>query len=75
MQIGFVALKSTRYDFYKSQTIAVVGVHVGVNFKDKTTKVFFGGVNLPFFCFFNQGSWSDIDKAIEQLLNTKIIEG
>ena len=52
MQVGGVPLKGARHDLYKGQTVAVLGVHIGMDFKDKATKLFFIGLNQPLIGLF-----------------------
>ena len=75
MQVGGIALKGARDDFDKGQAVAVVGVHIGVNFKHKARKGRFGGFNNTGVRTFGLRSRGDVDKTVQQILHPKIVEG
>ena len=75
MEIILVSLKQAGNNLDKSDTAAVIGVNVRVNFKYKAAKLILCGDNQAFFCLFGLWAWRYLNKAIKEFFDTKIIEG
>ncbi len=74
MEIWLVALKLAGADLYESYTGAVVWIHVGMDLEHEARE--FGFVGLHGALLRIDGRWARgyLDKAIEQLLDSKGVE-
>ena len=73
MQVVFVTLKHTRTYLHKGDTVAVVGVHIGVNLEDEARelslrRLYYAGLGGGI-----AGRWSDAYEALQKLTHTKVI--
>ena len=74
MPIGLVSHKFTTAYLAECDARAVVGVDICRYFEDETRKFRLCGLHFALFGHSGFGAWSNLHKAIEQLLNTKVVE-
>ena len=58
----------------KSNPVAVVGIQIGVNLKNKSRKIFVKGLHIPLICLSVLWFRCNADKGIEQLLHAKVVD-
>src|SRR5690606_16909586 len=63
-----------RADSHESNTVAMFGVHVCLNLKDKTTESVFTGFNHPFFCSPAARRRRPLNEAIQHFTHTEVSE-
>ena len=68
------ALELAGTDLDESDAGTVVGIHVGMNLEDKTREGFFLGLDHALDCSGRTWRRSNLTEAIEQLLDTEVIE-
>ena len=75
MQIRLVALELTRTNLTERDTGTVVRVDVGSDLEDETRKLRLLRVHITFLSLRRTRTGSNLHKAVQQLLNTKVIQG
>ena len=75
MQIRLVALELTRAHLTERDTGTVVRIDIGSDLEDKTCKLRFLWVHVTFLSLRRTWTRSNLHEAIQQLLNTKVIQG
>ena len=73
--IVFIAFKTPRTNLDKSDTAAVIGIHIGMDLEDKSGERLLTRLHNALFCLSGLWRWCNAHKTIEQLSNTKVIEG
>ncbi len=73
MNNAHAALKLSRADPHKSNTVAVRRIHVGLDFKNKAGKIIFIGVNISCRCRAGERRRSDFHESVEKFLNAEIV--
>ena len=74
MQIGLIAHKLARAYLAEGDARTVVGVDVGCDFEDESRELGLFRTDDAFFCLCGLGAWRNLYKAVEQFLNTEVVE-
>src|SRR5690606_37487624 len=61
-------------DAHKGDTIAMLGVHIGLDFKNKTAKFFFVRFNKPLFCITAARCRRPLNETIQHFTYTEITQ-
>ena len=75
VEIKFVTLEPAGADSEKCCAIPVVGIKIGMNFKDKSAQRFFRSLNHAFGSLPFNRAWRDSEKCFEELFDTEIVDG
>ena len=75
MQIRLIALELTRTHLTERDTGTVVRIDVGSYLEDKTRELRFLRVHITFLSLRRTRTGSNLHEAVQQLLNTKVIQG
>ena len=75
MAIEFVALKFPRTNTQKGDAVPVLGVQVGVYFKDEAGKLFFQGRDFPFQRCFRSGRRRQGHHGIQEFPDSEVVDG
>ena len=75
MFIRSVTLETTGTDLYESDTTTMVRVHIGMYLKDKAGEAILFRFNHTFHRLNRTGRRGNLDKAIQQLLHTEVVQG
>ena len=74
MVVRCIALELATTNLAESYTRAVVRVDIGSNLEDETCEFFLFRLYFSFFCRSGTGGRGYADKAIQQFLDTKVVE-
>ena len=75
MLIVGITLETTGADLYERNTAAVVRIHVRMDLEDEAGEVILFRIDHTFNSLYRTGRRSDLDKTIQQLFHTEVIQG
>ena len=70
----FIALEAAGAHAKKSNAVAVLGIEVGVDLKDKATKLVFADGYRALVCFAVPGGGCNAHKGVEHFLYPKVVD-
>ena len=74
MQIGLVALEFSATHLAEGDTRTVIRIDISGNLENETSEFLLLGLHVTLLSLGGLGRWGYLDKAVQQLLNTKIIQ-
>ncbi len=74
-EVVLVALEASRHHAHESDTVAVVGVHVGVDLEDEASELLLGRLDAAFHRVATNGRRGNLDETVQQFLHAKIVQG
>ena len=75
MEVVLVTLETARHHTHKCNTIAMVGVHVGVNLENEARKLLLRRLDAAFHRVTTDRRRRNLYEAVQQLLHTEVIQG